>query len=144
MDTARNGTGRLVERANRQGPWRAPGQRSIAGPGIREFWIRYFVNSDSTSEAERMWSASYVTQAAYHVQIIYRSSTDHPRIIYRSFTYHLQIICRSHTVFMDAYHLQIMICSKYFMVDTSISDLVRADVARVDGPVCPAYAQSST
>ena len=46
MDTAQNGAGRLVEHANRQGPWLAPGQRSLAGPGIiREFWIiRYFVN----------------------------------------------------------------------------------------------------
>ena len=62
MDTARNGAGRLVEHANRQGPWLAPGQRSLAAPGIREFWIRYFVNSDSTSQAER--SASYLAQAA--------------------------------------------------------------------------------
>ena len=50
MDTARNGDGRLVEHANRQGPWLAPGQRSLAGPGIRDFLIRYFVNSDSTSD----------------------------------------------------------------------------------------------
>ena len=38
MDTARNGAGRLVghvEQANRQGPWLAPGQRSLAGPDIR-------------------------------------------------------------------------------------------------------------
>ncbi|MEP5374455.1 MAG: hypothetical protein ABJQ14_01545 [Hyphomicrobiales bacterium] len=42
MDTARNGAGRLVEHANRQGPWLAPGQRSLAGPGIREPGIREF------------------------------------------------------------------------------------------------------
>ena len=29
MDTARKGAGRLVEQANRQGPWLARGQRSI-------------------------------------------------------------------------------------------------------------------
>ena len=49
VGTARNGAGRLVGHANRKGPWLAPGQRSLAGPGIRDFLIRYFVNSDSTS-----------------------------------------------------------------------------------------------
>ena len=53
MDTARNGAGRLVEHANRQGPWLAPGQRSLAGPGIRGFLISYFVNSDSTPDVDR-------------------------------------------------------------------------------------------
>ena len=51
--TERCGAGRLVEHANRLAPWLAPGQRPITGPGIREFWMRYFVNSDLTSEAER-------------------------------------------------------------------------------------------
>ena len=64
MDTARNGAGKLVKHANRQGPWLAPGQRSLAGPGIRDFLIRHFVNSDSTSDVERRWSASCVAQAA--------------------------------------------------------------------------------
>ena len=65
MDTARNSADRLVGHANRQGPWLAPGQRSLAGPGIRDFLIRYyFVNSDSTSDVERRWSASCVAQAA--------------------------------------------------------------------------------
>ena len=64
MDTARTGAGRVVGHANRQGPWLAPGERSLAGPGIRDFLIRYFVNSDSTADVERRWSASCVAQAA--------------------------------------------------------------------------------
>ena len=36
VDTARNGPGRLVGHANRQGLWLATGQRPLAGPGIRE------------------------------------------------------------------------------------------------------------
>ena len=64
IDTARNSAGRPVGHANRQGPWLAPGQRSLAGSGIRDFLIRYFVNSDSTSDVERRWSASCVAQAA--------------------------------------------------------------------------------
>ena len=34
LDTAHNGVGRLVEHANRQVPWLAPGLQSIAGSGI--------------------------------------------------------------------------------------------------------------
>ena len=64
IDTARNSAGRPVGHANRQGPWPAPGQRSLAGSGIRDFLIRYFVNSGSTSDVERRWSASCVAQAA--------------------------------------------------------------------------------
>ena len=39
MDTARNGAGRLAEHANGEGPWLPPGQRSLAGPGIRDFFM---------------------------------------------------------------------------------------------------------
>ena len=53
MDTAWNGDGRLVEHANRRGPWLASGQRSLAGPGIRDILISYFVNSDSSRNVER-------------------------------------------------------------------------------------------
>ena len=54
MDTARNGAGRLVGHANIQGPWLAPRQRSLAGPGIRElFWIRYSMSYYSTSIGRR-------------------------------------------------------------------------------------------
>ena len=42
MDTARKGAGRLIEHANRQGPWLAPGQWSLAGPGIRDQVFREF------------------------------------------------------------------------------------------------------
>ena len=60
VDIARTGAGRLVEHVNRQGPWFAPGQRPLAGSGVRDFLIRYFVNYDSTSDVERRWSASCV------------------------------------------------------------------------------------
>ena len=54
MDTARNGAGKLVEHANRQGPWLAPGQRSLAGPGIRDHVFREFwFNTGSGAEVER-------------------------------------------------------------------------------------------
>ena len=41
MDTAQNDADRLVDHSNRQGPWLAPGQRSLAGPGIREFSLKH-------------------------------------------------------------------------------------------------------